>query len=141
MNLAPGQWIACSAAVIGVLGALHLAYTFSGKKLRPRDTHLERQMEVVSPDISRYTTMWLSWIGFNASHSLGALFFALVYAYLGLLHPEFLFASRFLLALGLATLVGYAWLGWKYWFRIPLGGILIALGLYSWALLQAELAT
>ena len=141
MNLAPGQWIACSAAVIGVLGALHLAYTFSGKKLRPRDTHLERQMEVVSPEISRYTTMWLSWIGFNASHSLGALFFALVYAYLGLLHPEFLFDSRFMLALGLATLVGYAWLGWKYWFRIPLGGILIALGLYSWALLQAELAT
>ena len=141
MNLAPGQWIACSAAVIGLLGALHLAYTFSGKKLRPRDTHLERQMEVVSPEISRYTTMWLSWIGFNASHSLGALFFALVYAYLGLLHPEFLFASRFLLALGLAMLVGYAWLGWKYWFRIPLGGILIALGLYFWALLQAGLAT
>jgi hypothetical protein len=140
VNLSPGQWIACSAAVIGVLGALHLAYTFSGKKLRPRDTHLERQMEVVSPEISRYTTMWLSWIGFNASHGLGALFFALVYGYLGLVHPAFLFDSLFLLATGLAMLVGYAWLGWKYWFRIPLGGVLIALALYCWAVVQAGMA-
>jgi hypothetical protein len=140
VNLAPGQWIACSAAVVGVLGALHLAYTFSGTKLKPRDTHLERQMAVVSPEISRNTTMWLAWVGFNASHSFGALFFALVYAYLGLLHPEFLFASSFLLALGFALLAGYVWLGWKYWFRIPLGGVMLSLALYGWALVQAGLA-
>jgi hypothetical protein len=38
-------------------------------------------------------------------------------------------------------LVGYAWLGWKYWFRIPLGGVLIALALYCWAVVQAGLAS
>jgi hypothetical protein len=140
VNLSPGQWIACSAAVIGVLGSLHLAYTFQGKKLKPRDTHLERQMEVVSPELTRHTTMWLAWIGFNASHSFGALFFAFVYAYLGLVHPEFLFDSLFLLATGLAMLLGYAWLGWKYWFRSPLGGVLIALALYCWAVVQAGMA-
>ena len=140
MNLAPGQWIACSAAVVGALGALHLVYTFHGKKLKPRDTHLERQMEVVSPEISRNTTMWLAWVGFNASHSFGALVFAFVYAYLGLLHPEFLFDSLFLLALGFAMLVGYVWLGWKYWFRIPLGGVMLSLALYAWAVMQAGLA-
>jgi len=140
VTLAPGQWIACSAAIVGLLGALHLLYTFDGKKLKPRDTHLERQMEQVSPEISRRTTMWLAWIGFNASHSFGALFFALIYAYLGLVHPAFLFDSLFLLALGFAMLVGYAWLGWKYWFRIPLGGIVLALALYSWAVVQQGMA-
>ena len=140
MSLTPGQLIACSAAIVGLLGGLHLLYTFDGKKLKPRDTHLERQMELVSPEITRHTTMWLAWIGFNASHSFGALFFALVYAYLGLLHPEFLFDSLFLLATGFALLIGYAWLGWKYWFRVPLAGILAALALYCWAVVRVGLA-
>jgi hypothetical protein len=140
VSLAPGQWIACSAAVIGVLGSLHLAYTFQGKKLKPRDTHLERQMELVSPEISRNTTMWLAWIGFNASHSFGALFFALVYGYLGLVHANFLFHSPYLVSVGFALLVGYVLLAKEYWFRIPLAGLALALGLYCWAVLQAWLA-
>lgn len=137
MNLQPGQWMACSAGVIGLLGALHLAYTFHGKKLRPRDTHLERQMDLVSPEISRHTTMWRAWLGFNASHSFGALLFALAYGYLGLLHPDFLFASNFLVMLGLAFLLALAWLGARFWFRVPLAGILLALGLYAFALFRA----
>ena len=140
MKLSPGQWMAASAAVVGALGALHLLYTFSGKKLRPRDTHLERQMELVSPEISRNTTMWLAWVGFNASHSFGALFFALVYGYLGLLHPRFLFDSGYLVAVGFALLVGYVLLAKEYWFRIPLAGLAVALALYCWAVLQAWLA-
>ena len=137
MTLAPGQWMALSAGVIGLLGAVHLLYTFHGKKLRPRDTHLERQMDLVSPEISRHTTMWRAWIGFNASHSFGAMLFALVYAYLGLLHPDLLFSSNFLVMLGLAYLVAMAWLGLRFWFSVPLAGIALALGLYGWALLRA----
>jgi hypothetical protein len=135
--LSPGQWLACSAGVIGLLGALHLLYTFQGKKLRPRDTHLERQMELVSPEISRHTTMWRAWVGFNASHAFGALFFAAVYGYLALFEAPFLFRSPFLVGVGLLLLLGYAWLGVKYWFRIPLAGIVIALGLYLLATWQA----
>ena len=135
--LTPGQWLACSAGVIGLLGALHLLYTFHGTKLRPRDTHLERQMGLVSPEISRATTMWRAWIGFNASHAFGALFFALVYGYLALFEARFLFRSGFLLGVGLLLLLGYAWLGIKYWFRVPLAGILIALALYLWAIWRA----
>ena len=135
--LAPGQWLACSAAVIGLLGALHLFYTFHGKKLKPRDTHLERQMDLVAPEISRHTTMWRAWIGFNASHALGAMFFCLVYAYLGLFEAPFLFRNFFLLGIGLLMLLGYAWIGLKYWFRVPLTGIVVATGLYLWAIWQA----
>jgi hypothetical protein len=138
--LAPGQWLACSAAVIGVLGALHLTYTFRGPKLRPRDTHLQRQMELVSPEISRYTTMWRAWVGFNASHSLGALLFALVFGWFGLAQPELFFHSPFIIAVGFFALVGYVLLAKEYWFWIPLTGLSIALALYCWAVLAAWLA-
>ena len=136
-QLSPGQWLACSAAIIALLALLHLLYTFHGTKLRPRDTHLERQMALVSPEISRHTTMWQAWIGFNASHGFGALLFALVYGWFGLRQEEFLFASRFLVLLGLAYLAGMAWLGVKYWFRVPLAGIALALGLYLFAIWRA----
>ena len=138
--LSPGQWLACSAAVVGVLGALHLTYTFSGKKLRPRDTHLERQMQLVSPEISRYTTMWRAWLGFNASHSLGALLFGLVFGWFGLAQPELFFHSPFIIAVGFFTLVGYVLLAKEYWFWIPLTGVSVALVTYCWAVLAAWLA-
>ena len=132
--------MAASAAIVGLLGGLHLLYTFHGKKLKPRDTHLERQMELVSPEISRNTTMWLAWIGFNASHSFGALFFALLYGYLGLVHADFLFHSPYLVSIGFALLVGYVLLAKEYWFRIPLAGLALALVCYCVAVYFAWLA-
>ena len=140
LHLAPGQWLACSAAIVGLLGALHLLYTFRGKKLKPRDTHLERQMELVSPEISRYTTMWQAWVGFNASHALGALLFALVFGWFGLAQPQLFFDSPFVIAVGFAMLVGYVLLAKEYWFWIPLTGLSISLALYCWAVLQAWMA-
>ena len=137
IHLTPGQWLACSAAVVGLLGALHLLYTFHGTKLRPRDTHLERQMGLVSPEISRQTTMWRAWVGFNASHSLGALLFALLFGWFGLAQPQLFFASKFPVAVGFAMLAAYVLLAIRYWFWIPLAGVSIALLLYGWAVLQA----
>ena len=139
MNVDPNSLVAASAGIVLLLGSLHLLYTFSGNKLYPRDTHLERQMDQVSPVLTRHTTMWRAWVGFNASHSLGAIFFGLVYGYLALFEPAFLFGSTFFLALGLAMLVAYALLALKYWFHIPLIGIVLSLLLYGYALVQTWL--
>ena len=119
-----------SAAMILALGIVHLIYTFRGPKLTPRDSALQARMREVSPVISREMTMWKAWVGFNASHSLGAILFGLVYGYLALAHPDFLFQSAFLLGVGLCLLAAYAALGKAYWFRVPFGGILIALAAY-----------
>jgi hypothetical protein len=133
----PRTLMAASAGIIGLLGSVHLYYTFNSNKLNPRDTHLERQMDQVSPVLTRHTTMWRAWVGFNASHSIGAMFFALVYAYLALAQTALLFGSPFLLALGFAMLLGYLLLAKAYWFRIPLTGIAISLALYCAALIRA----
>ena len=81
--------------------------------------------------------MWKAWVGFNASHGLGAILFGLVYGQLALLQPRVLFGSPFLLAIGLAVLCGYTFLGKRYWFKTPFRGILIALALYVGALIAA----
>ncbi len=126
--------IATSATIILVLGLLHLIFTFRGNKLLPRDRALLARMQQVSPVISRKTSMWKAWIGFNASHSSGAILFGAVYGYLALQQGELLWRSTFLLALGLIQLLGYLFLARRYWFSVPrtailLGTLLYALGL------------
>jgi hypothetical protein len=127
--------MAVSAAISMLLGLIHLLYTFSGTKLLPRDRDLKARMEEVSPVISRETTMWKAWIGFNASHSYGAILFGAVYGYLSLVHSAFLFNSMFLLSLGLVLLGGYVFLGKRYWFSVPFRGIVLATVCYAIALI------
>ena len=122
--------IACSAAIVLLLGSAHLLYTFYGPKLQPRDPALAEQMRAVSPVITRQTTMWKAWIGFNASHSLGAMLFGLIYGFLALVHGPLLLDSNYLLGLGLLGLISYLLLAIRYWFIIPLTGISLALAFY-----------
>ncbi len=137
MPTLPATLIAVSAAVILLLGVLHLVYTFYGSKLLPRDPELLTRMQEVSPVITPETTMWKAWVGFNASHSFGAILFGLVYGYLSLVHAAFLLQSTFLLLLGLALLGGYLLLAKSYFFSVPLRGIILATVLYVAALLIA----
>jgi hypothetical protein len=122
--------IAGSAAIILLLGLVHLLYTFRGPKLHPRDPELRARLEAVSPVITRETTMWKAWIGFNASHSYGAILFGAFYGYLALVHARFLFQSGYLLLVGALLLGGYVFLGKRYWFSVPFRGILLAAALY-----------
>lgn len=126
----PVTLMTLSALVILTLGVLHLVYTFQGSKLMPRDPALQARMNEVHPVITRQTTMWRAWVGFNASHSMGAILFGLIYGFLGNAYPEILFKSPFLLGVGLAMLGGFTVLGKLYWFRIPFTGIVISLVCY-----------
>lgn len=119
-----------STLVLLTLGVLHLVYTFAGPKLMPRDPALQARMNEVHPVITRQTTMWRAWVGFNASHSMGAILFGLVYGFLANAYPELLFNSPFLLAVGFAMLGGFAVLGKVYWFHVPFTGIVVSLACY-----------
>ena len=84
MNIVAPWLVAGSSAIVLVLGLMHLLYTFYGPKLLPRDRELQVRMQEVSPVITRQTTMWKAWVGFNASHSYGLILFGAVYGYLAL---------------------------------------------------------
>jgi hypothetical protein len=87
-------------------------------------------MRQISPVITKETTMWRAWVGFNASHSMGLILFGLVFGFLALAHGQLLFQSSFLLAVGLAMLCGFVVLCKAYFFSAPLTGISISLACY-----------
>ncbi|GAB2657829.1 LIC_13387 family protein [Arenimonas aestuarii] len=128
--------VIASAAILLLLGSVHLLYTFHGPKLLPRDPALRQSMEADSPGITRETTMWKAWIGFNASHSGGAMLFGLVYGYLATMQPALLFESLYLMGIGLVFLAGFVFLGKRYWFSVPFRGIVLAFSCYvaGWVL-------
>lgn len=126
-----------AAAIFLVLGSMHLLYTFRGPKLHPRDKDLITTMKQVPPVITRETDMWRAWIGFNASHSLGAMLYGLVYVYLAWQHPAFLFNEPFLLAFGWLFNVAFVILAKRYWFNIPLIGTCLALAANTAAIIVA----
>jgi len=122
----PSLLVAVSACIVGLLGTAHLVLTYVGPKLLPRDRTLRAAMEATTPVITRQTTYWRVWIGFNASHSLGAILFGLVYGYLALIHPDWLFGSIFLQAVGVVMLAAYVVLGKLYWFITPFAGMTVS---------------
>jgi hypothetical protein len=130
MLFAPTLIIA-SATVVGLLGGLHLLFTFYGNRFDPRDDMVAEALKVVSPVISRQTTMARAAKGFHASHSLGAILFALVWGYLALCQWTVLRQSSFLLGLGMVVLLAYLVLANRYWFSVPLRGIALASLLYA----------
>lgn len=123
--------IAASAAVLGALGCIHLLYTYHGSKLEPRDPVVREAMERSTLVITRQTTVWRATKGFNASHSLGIIAFALVYGYLALWRPDVLNGSLFLLTLGMSVLLAYLALARRYFFSIPFRGVALACVLYA----------
>ena len=133
MPLVTSSLMIVCAAILLLLGSVHLLYTFRGTKLHPRDPALRERMEAVSPGITRQTTMWKAWIGFNASHSASAMLFGLIYGHLAIAQAPMLFGSAFLLGLGAVFLAGFVVLGKKYWFSIPFRGLVLSAVCYGGA--------
>ena len=137
----PSLLVALSAGLVGLLGTAHLVLTFQGPKLHPRDPALTEAMKSVHPVITRQTTMWKCWIGFNASHSLGALLFGATFSYLALAHADVFFGSVYLQVVGLFMLGGFVVLDKLYWFITPFAGSSLALLLYVAGLALAALGS
>lgn len=121
------QWLVfAGAAILFLMGTAHLIFTFRGKLLTPRDpevtSRLQQSFLVISPDM----TVWNAWIGFNASHSFGAMLFGAVYGYLAVAQASVLFGSAYLAAIGALLLAGLLVVARRYWFFKVLRGISIA---------------
>ena len=128
--------VAASAAVMGSLGGVHLLCTYRGRKLEPRDPGVREAMARSTLFITRETTVWRANKGFNASHSLSLIVFALEYGYLALRRPDVLASSPVLLVQGMLVLLAYLALCRRYFFTAPLLGTALACLLYAsgWAL-------
>lgn len=136
--MAEAQWLMFGSTVlVGGLGAQHLLLTFFGSRLRPRDPALPELMQGSALILTSQTTVWRAWIGFNASHSLGACLFALLYAQLAWQQPALLFTDVLLQAIGGLWLAAMLVLAGFYWFRVPFAGLAVALLMYLAAIFSA----
>ena len=118
------------SVIIFILGSIHLFYTFFTNKFKSRNEILISEMKVSNPILTKETTMWKAWIGFNASHGSGAMFIGIINFYLAFRHFQLLITDDFLTLFSIVTIVFYAWLAKTFWFRIPLLGISITLICY-----------
>lgn len=111
------------AAMFGLLGTVHLVYTFFTPKFDPRDAAVADAMKSTSPRISRELTMWQAWVGFNASHSLGAMVFAVLVLLLAGLRMDVVRDMPVFAWVAAANALAWFAVGRKYWFRIPIAGL------------------
>lgn len=125
--MAPEQYlIIAGSGIFLVLGTIHLVYTFFSDKFLARQTETVERMKADVPVLTRQTSMWNAWVGFNASHSSGAMFIGLVNIILAVEHFETLRNSLSLQLLDVSTMAFYLFLAKRYWFSIPLRGIALA---------------
>ena len=128
----PATLIALAGLLMTALGAVHLLYTLRGQRLDPIDPSLMRRTPM---HITRETDMWRAWLGFNASHSLGAIGFGTMLAGMAVSDAQ-LFVGHPVLAIWALTMVaGYLWIARACWFSVPRRGLLSALCLLAAGLL------
>src|SRR4029077_14353946 len=96
-----------------------LSIRSGGPKLTPRDPELQSSMSQIVPVITKETTMWRAWVGFNASHSVGAILFGLVFGFLAFGSLQTPLSVSVPARFGLAMLGGFVVLGKVYWFSAP----------------------
>ena len=135
----PQILIAVGAAVFALLGTIHLVYTFFTDNFEARDAAVSAAMKATSPVLTRRTSIWNCWIGFNASHSLGVLLFGVIYLVLALGHISVLRDSPTLTWLPVATGAAYMALARRYWFINPLVGVSIATACFLAAAINLSL--
>ena len=119
-------FILIASFIFLILGVIHLIYTFFTNKFLARDGETTEKMKSTSPVLTKETTVWDAWIGFNASHSVGAIFIGLINIILVFQYFEVYQSSFSVLLLDICASIFYLFLAKKYWFKIPLIGILIA---------------
>jgi hypothetical protein len=123
-----------------VLGLAHALATprtpAEAKGLSPRDPALRDAMVRESVFLTRRTSLWLAWVGFNLSHSLGAVLFGAVVLLIGRSPASFRAEAGMFLPLAVVVSGLYLVLGVRYWFRTPIIGIALSgvCFLASWVL-------
>ena len=131
--------IITGSLIVGVLGLVHFIYVLTTNKFNAYDDAVTTAMQQTSPVITKHTTMWQAWLGFNYSHSFGVLWVPLIYVPLALNQMTVLQQSLWLTLLPSIMALVYAVLAKRYWFNVPLVGSVTALVCFSVAFYRLHL--
>lgn len=104
--------------------------------LSPTDAGLAKAMSQTPVLLTPRTNMWLAWVGFNLSHSLGAVFFGTAVLLIGRSASSFTAQGGIFGPLAVVVSAAYLVLAIRYWFRTPIVacGVSVVLFVSSWLL-------
>ena len=123
--------IITGSILLGVLGLIHFLYVLNTKKFNAFDDKVTTAMQQTTPVLTKQTSMWQAWLGFNYSHSFGVLWVPLFYIPMAINHMSVLQQSLWLTALLPIIAMVYTVLSKRYWFKVPMVGSMIALLCFS----------
>jgi hypothetical protein len=136
-----GRWLFLAAAlpyvVLGILHAVHTPRRPEDRKgLSPSDAALPAAMKASPLRLTRRTDVWLAWVGFNFSHSLGVVMLGVVALLVARDPVTFACQGPFFRPLAIVVSALYLVLAARYWFRTPIAGCALSLVLFvaSWIL-------
>jgi hypothetical protein len=113
--------------VLGIMHALATPLTPEQKKgLSPRDPAYGHGMSQQTVLLTRRVNLWQGWVGFNLSHSLGAVLFGLVVLLVGRNATTFRDNWAAFVPLAIVGSAAYLAIGLRYWFRTPIIGVLVS---------------
>lgn len=121
------------AAIIVLLGAVHLLYTVQSKpdggKMTPTDERVQSAMQLtgglgLAPHID--SSLWRAWVGFNLSHSVGVIVGGLLIGLPALVDFDAAIGSPGWVVAAVVLPPTYLVISIRYWFREPTVGIAAA---------------
>ena len=118
-----------------VLGLLHARATplatTDRKGLSPADPTLAEAMARGRVLLTKHVDVWSGWVGFNLSHSLGAVAFGAFVLVVGRSAGSFAAQAAFCGPLAVAVSGAFLAIGLRYWFRTPIAGCAIAFACFA----------
>jgi hypothetical protein len=113
-----------------IMGIMHAFITpltpEASKGLSPRDRAYRHSMTEQGLLLTRRTNLWLTWVGFNLSHSLGVAFFGVVVLLVGRSPATFGANWPVFVPLAIGVSGVYLAVALRYWFRTPIIGISVS---------------
>ena len=82
--------VASGAALLGILGTIHIVATFFTNKLDPREPATIAAMKATGLVLGGRTSLWNGWVGLNAILALFLLLFAATYLLVAVRHMSLL---------------------------------------------------
>lgn len=123
--------LAVAGAIVLLMGVGHFVLTlrdvWKPTFFTPTEDSVRLAMQGAELKFDRRINLWESWLGFNLSHSMGAMMFGGVLLFVALTHLDAFLQSHALQAAAVLTAALYLAIAIRFWFWGPVLGISIVL--------------
>jgi hypothetical protein len=123
--------LTAAGTIILLMGTGHMALTlrdvWKPTAFTPTDESVRLAMQSAQLRFNRRLNLWEAWLGFNLSHSMGAMMFGGALLFAAQFHLDAFLESAVLQAVMVLIPVFYLVVGIRFWFWGPVLGVSVVL--------------